>query len=130
MSIGNNKRILVWLKTKGKCAYCGINLSINEGQKHDFCIDHIIPLSVGGKNVIKNLMPACRSCNSMKGFKTLEEFRFYKWQKQIEKKYGSKFTQKQAESLKKMGFEFSMTKYIFWFEKQNIETQKDIMECI
>jgi 5-methylcytosine-specific restriction endonuclease McrA len=124
MSVSSNKRLLVWLKTKGRCSYCGIDLLVAAEGKNTFCIDHLVPLSVGGRNNIENLAPSCRSCNSVKGTKTLEEFRFYKWQKQIEKEYGARFTQKQEEALKKMGFEFSMPLYVFWFEKQDIKIQE------
>lgn len=37
-------------------------------------IEHLIPLSRGGTNHVDNLRPACRSCNSKKGTKTLEEY--------------------------------------------------------
>lgn len=43
------------------CRKCG---SIN-----DLTIDHIMPLSNGGTNDIKNLQVLCRSCNSKKGTK-------------------------------------------------------------
>ena len=38
--------------------------------RHDhksFEIDHVIPISRGGKNVLKNLKLACRCCNRTKG---------------------------------------------------------------
>jgi len=48
------------------CAYCGAT--------GDMSIDHVVPLSRGGKHEIENLLPACRSCNSSKGAKLLEEW--------------------------------------------------------
>ncbi len=40
------------------CAYCG--------SQEDITQDHIIPLSKGGQNVIENIQPLCRTCNSRK----------------------------------------------------------------
>lgn len=122
MNIGNNKRILIWLKTNGKCFYCGIDTSMIEGNdKNAFRVDHVIPVAVGGGDEIDNLVPCCNACNNAKGKRTLEEFKFYRWQSLIEKKYGARFTRKQEKALKKMGFEFPMPSYVFWFEKQNIK---------
>lgn len=55
--------------TKGKCAYCGCKLDIN-----NFHIDHFVAKANGGKNK-NNLLPSCCLCNLMKSNLTLEEFR-------------------------------------------------------
>lgn len=47
----------------GRCAYCGATKNIQQ--------DHIVPLSKGGEHNIKNILPACRSCNSSKNNKNL-----------------------------------------------------------
>lgn len=42
-----------------RCAYCGV---------HDkMTVDHVIPLSAGGQNQVDNVVPACGSCNLVKG---------------------------------------------------------------
>jgi 5-methylcytosine-specific restriction endonuclease McrA len=46
-----------------KCASCG---------KEEQTVDHIIPLSVGGLNIIDNIQPLCKSCNCSKGAKTID----------------------------------------------------------
>lgn len=51
------------------CFYCGCALDSETATA-----DHMIPLSRGGANDIGNIAPACRSCNSKKHDKTVEEF--------------------------------------------------------
>lgn len=54
--------------TGGRCWYCG-----EPGDS----IDHQIPRSKGGPNTTNNCVLACRSCNSKKRTRTVEEFRVY-----------------------------------------------------
>lgn len=42
------------------CAYCG-------RRDRPLCRDHVVPIARGGTNVIANIVPACRPCNSKKG---------------------------------------------------------------
>lgn len=52
------------------CAYCGVQV----GQRHDgriynrqdFTVDHILPVSRGGRNTWGNTVCACQSCNQRK----------------------------------------------------------------
>jgi len=48
------------------CAYCGATESIT--------IDHVVPLSKGGKHEASNLAPACFPCNSSKCDRLLSEW--------------------------------------------------------
>ncbi|HAT1242480.1 TPA: HNH endonuclease [Corynebacterium striatum] len=41
-------------------------------------LDHVVPLSRGGKNTIGNALPACQSCNSSKHSKLLAEWKYIK----------------------------------------------------
>lgn len=47
------------------CAFCKT--------KERLEVDHIIPISKGGKNTIDNLQPLCKSCNSSKSNKILSQ---------------------------------------------------------
>ena len=55
-------RVEDWMKmledSNYSCAFCGTQQDITQ--------DHIIPLSKGGANVIENIQPLCRICNSKK----------------------------------------------------------------
>ena len=54
-------------KHKQRCYYCGI--------KHDkLTIDHVVPISKGGDNSLCNIVPACITCNRLKGSKSLVEW--------------------------------------------------------
>lgn len=46
------------------CQYCGA--------KHDITIDHVTPLSQGGKTNFLNCVAACKECNIKKGDRTPE----------------------------------------------------------
>jgi 5-methylcytosine-specific restriction endonuclease McrA len=52
------------LETYGSsCLACG---------KDEATIDHVIPVSKGGRNEIHNVQPLCRWCNTSKGVKTVD----------------------------------------------------------
>lgn len=55
----------LFAKHAGVCFYC---------PERATSVDHKIPLARGGKHHIRNLVPACRSCNSRKNTKTVREF--------------------------------------------------------
>lgn len=64
-----------WQKLKVEYNYCCANCGMQEPFE-DQCYkylteDHIIPLSKGGTNDIKNIQPLCHRCNSKKSNKTI-----------------------------------------------------------
>jgi len=72
----NNGVFLVTLKElkalyNASCFYCGFNANIE--------IDHVIPISRGGRHSIGNLVPACITCNRSKNNKFIIE-----WRKNVE----------------------------------------------
>lgn len=64
-------------KHEHKCAGCG-GFFDKECHKKMLCWDHNIPLSKGGEGTKENLIPLCKSCNSSKRQRTLEEFKVWK----------------------------------------------------
>jgi len=69
----------IWQKTMGRCCYCGVVLNIFE--KRGYSYEHMEPQALGGGHKTENLYLCCKSCNSSKGKKTLEQYREYMMQK-------------------------------------------------
>jgi 5-methylcytosine-specific restriction endonuclease McrA len=46
---------------KGRCYYCGRTFPAGE-----LTMDHIVPISRGGKSKKGNVVPACKTCNNKK----------------------------------------------------------------
>lgn len=63
-SIPANLRRQVRNDAQGRCAYC---LSSESMMGVTFELEHIIPLSAGGKAVFQNLCLSCPACNRYKG---------------------------------------------------------------
>ena len=57
---------------KRLCVYCGVKLTTKNISK-----DHDVPLKRLGSNSIRNIVPACRRCNSRKHTMTGAEFRVH-----------------------------------------------------
>jgi len=49
----------VFIRDHYKCGYCGSNKNLT--------IDHVIPISRGGKSTFDNCITCCRNCNHKKG---------------------------------------------------------------
>lgn len=69
----------IWQKTRGRCCYCG--KVVSPFTKRDYTYDHILAQVKGGTHETDNLMLACKSCNSQKNAKSVEEYREYLMQK-------------------------------------------------
>lgn len=62
--------ITMLLEHNNSCFYCG-------SSGIPLYREHKTPLSRGGNFTPENIVPACRSCNTRKGAKTVEEYREY-----------------------------------------------------
>lgn len=72
------KRYRVWNKYKGHCAYCGNPITkIKKFGVLSMEMDHIVARSCGGISNMANLNPSCHLFNSLKGAKTIDEFKIY-----------------------------------------------------
>jgi len=58
----------VFQRDNSTCLYCG-----NQFKEQELSIDHVIPVSHGGKTNWLNCATACRPCNRKKGNKSLEK---------------------------------------------------------
>jgi len=51
----------VYLRDNGQCQYCGVHV-----ERKDSTLDHVMPVSKGGKSTWENCTTACAPCNSNK----------------------------------------------------------------
>lgn len=110
----------VWAKSNGKCWYCGCAVTIGAANVPGrMCIDHLHSQAMGGGDDLSNLVPACRSCNSGKGKRDVETFRWTAYRK----KYGiPNFSREQREWLAAQGVEFvELPNTLFWFEREGMQ---------
>ncbi len=62
----------IYLRDQGRCLYCRQRVARKRST-----LDHKIPTSRGGSNIVENLTISCKWCNEDKGILTHEEY-FYK----------------------------------------------------
>ena len=109
--ISTNKSIQVWRKTEGLCWYCGKDF------KDRMTIDHVQPVSQGGSDELDNLVPCCKSCNSAKGGRSVDEYRLV-----IQRKKGMILELKQIMWLYSKGIEVpDPDPCLFYFETHNLK---------
>ncbi len=58
----------------GVCAYCGRDAAESKAHMH---LDHLTPKASGGADVARNLVTACRRCNSARQNITLTQWAAY-----------------------------------------------------
>ena len=59
----------IHIRDNNECVYCGSN--------RELTIDHVIPVSRGGKTSFENCVTSCRKCNHKKGSRTPHESNMY-----------------------------------------------------
>lgn len=63
------------------CHMCDKQTTLERGKDTTCSLDHVLPLSRGGRNLIENIEPACVSCNRSRSNMTMEEFK--SWIRQV-----------------------------------------------
>ncbi|MCD6416059.1 MAG: HNH endonuclease [Planctomycetes bacterium] len=69
MRVSLNRRNL-FARDENRCQYCGQRFASSE-----LSIDHVIPLSLGGKTTWSNVVCCCTRCNKRKGGRTPKQAR-------------------------------------------------------
>lgn len=64
MKITNSEKSYIYRRDNGRCFYCNRNLKYRQAT-----LDHYLPKSQGGNEVIYNLVLCCEKCNRLKGNK-------------------------------------------------------------
>ena len=70
--IRQDKRLAIYLRDHLACVYCGHGLEDNDTGR--LTLDHVRPCSHGGSNAARNLVTACRRCNSQRGAQSVRKF--------------------------------------------------------
>lgn len=70
MAVSKRLRFAVFQRDDHTCQYCGIRAG---DQGTVLQIDHILPVSMGGRDEPTNLITACRDCNSGKSSSTIDQ---------------------------------------------------------
>lgn len=98
-------RLAIYMRDDFKCAFCRRKLT-NTRSPFDLTLDHLLPRALGGDHSIKNLVTACRSCNSRKGARSWKTWGTKKQQARITKQLRRKLpTEKAAVILLKQGLD-------------------------
>lgn len=71
-SIPPQVRLSVYLKSEGRCYYCGEKI-----KWEDFSVDHVHSKSKGGENRKSNYVCSCADCNNVKGSMSVTQFDDY-----------------------------------------------------
>lgn len=67
------RRAKLFEEQDGRCFYCGVTMLpppfTQPRSPHDVTLDHLIPLSEGGRRGFPNEVAACNRCNLLRGTK-------------------------------------------------------------
>lgn len=70
-------RSYLFHEQRGKCHYCNVTMTMKTTGKYHCTVDHKVPKSWGGSDLIGNLVGACFTCNNMRGTIQYWAFKMY-----------------------------------------------------
>lgn len=81
-TISPHVRFKIYHRDDWRCWFCGTRTEICTDKKGKDCtneasLEHLNPVSRGGSDNESNLVTACRTCNTQKKDRTLDEYRDY-----------------------------------------------------
>lgn len=101
-------------RDKYTCQYCGVILG--KENKSQLTVDHVVPKLYGGLHNELNLRTSCRTCNSRRGKKSIEDFRFL--MRLHHAGIGGVISISQAKDLLRRGIDLRLPEdYKFYFEQ-------------
>lgn len=68
-------RWIVWFRDGFRCVYCGYEGTLLK--TYNLVVDHKVPVSRGGRDVISNMHTTCVPCSAEKGDRTDGEYLRY-----------------------------------------------------
>lgn len=68
-------RWIVWFRDSFRCVYCGYEGTLL--RTFNLVLDHRVPVSRGGRDIISNMQTACVACSAEKAGRTDAEYRLY-----------------------------------------------------
>lgn len=80
-AVRREKTKKLWIAQGGKCAHCqkmtvlSEDVGLGKTPRNLATLDHIIPQVEGGTDSMRNLLMACRDCNSSRGCLPVGQFR-------------------------------------------------------
>lgn len=63
------RRYAMWISLNKRCTYCGAPTTLS-----NITIDHMTPIRSGGSDLTRNIYPACKPCNNLKGSLSVKNF--------------------------------------------------------
>jgi hypothetical protein len=61
-----------FINQNGICAYCGDRMNSREGSPKQVTLEHVIPCTFGGRNIIGDTIATCAECNEKRGHSHLQ----------------------------------------------------------